>query len=178
MRYAHPGVNECALEGAFDFELAKQNVREHAFHSIVAAAPERPPCTMARTTVVNDGEMVLIDLGSAHEHYCADISRTFPVNGKFTERQKEIYNIVLAVQDLIIEKARPGMTLADLNNMVIDFYAQELPKIGLLKDGKTVRDYYCHSVSHSLGLVATTVTTPSCKTLRPAWSHCRAGPVH
>lgn len=59
------------------------------------------------------------------------------------------------------------MTLADLNNMVIDFYAQELPKVGLLKDGKTVRDYYYHSVSHSLGLDCHDVTTPSCKTLRP-----------
>ena len=168
MRYAHPGVNECALEGAFDFELAKQNVREHAFHSIVAGGARATVLHYSENNqVVNDGEMVLIDLGSAHEHYCADISRTFPVNGKFTERQKEIYNIVLAVQDLIIEKARPGMTLADLNNMVIDFYAQELPKVGLLKDGKTVRDYYYHSVSHSLGLDCHDVTTPSCKTLRP-----------
>ena len=98
---------------------------------------------------------------------CADISRTFPVNGKFTERQKEVYNVVLAVQDLIIEKARPGMTLMDLNNMVIEFYEQELPKIGLLKDGKTVRDYYYHSVSHSLGLDCHDVTTPTTKTLRP-----------
>lgn len=111
--------------------------------------------------------MVLIDLGSANEHYCADISRTFPVNGKFTERQKEIYNVVLAVQQLIIDSARPGMTMLDLNNMVIEFYEKELPKIGLLKDGKTVRDYYYHSVSHSLGLDCHDVVTPALRTLRP-----------
>ncbi len=59
------------------------------------------------------------------------------------------------------------MTMMDLNNMVIEFYEQELPKIGLLKDGKTVRDYYYHSVSHSLGLDCHDVTTPTTKTLRP-----------
>ena len=59
------------------------------------------------------------------------------------------------------------MTLMDLNNMVIEFYEQELPKIGLLKDGKTVRDYYYHSVSHNLGLDCHDVTTPTTKTLRP-----------
>lgn len=85
---------------------------------------------------VQDGELVLIDLGSANEHYCADISRTFPVNGKFTERQKEVYNIVLGAQQLVIDNARPGMTYLDLNNMVIKYYEEELPKIGLLKDGK------------------------------------------
>ena len=81
--------------------------------------------------------------------------------------QKEVYNIVLGAQQLVIDNARPGMTYLDLNNMVIKYYEEELPKIGLLKDGKTVRDYYYHSVSHSLGLDCHDVTTPSLKTLRP-----------
>lgn len=168
MKYAYPGVNECALEGAFDFELSKHGVREHAFPSIVAGG--KRATTLHYNTNnqdVQDGELVLIDLGSANEHYCADISRTFPVNGKFTERQKEVYNIVLGAQRLVIDNARPGMTYLDLNNMVIKYYEEELPKIGLLKDGKTVRDYYYHSVSHSLGLDCHDVTTPSLKTLRP-----------
>ena len=168
MKYAYPGVNECALEGAFDFELSKHGVREHAFPSIVAGG--KRATTLHYNTNnqdVQDGELVLIDLGSANEHYCADISRTFPVNGKFTERQKEVYNIVLGAQQLVIDNARPGMTYLDLNNMVIKYYEEELPKIGLLKDGKTVRDYYYHSVSHSLGLDCHDVTTPSLKTLRP-----------
>ena len=141
MKHSYPGINESELEGAFDFELAKQGVREHAFSSIVAGGARATVLHYSENNqVVNDGELVLIDLGSAHEHYCADISRTFPVNGKFTERQKEVYNVVLAVQDLIIEKARPGMTF---------------------------RDYYYHSVSHSLGLDCHDVTTPTTKTLRP-----------
>lgn len=168
MKFAYPGVNECALEGAFDFELAKQGVKEHAFPSIVAGGARATTLHYSTNNQnVQDNEMVLIDLGSANEHYCADISRTFPVNGKFTERQKEVYNVVLAVQQLIIDSARPGMTMLDLNNMVIEFYEKELPKIGLLKDGKTVRDYYYHSVSHSLGLDCHDVVTPALRTLRP-----------
>lgn len=168
MKYAYPGVNECALEGAFDFELSKQGVREHAFPSIVAGGARATTLHYnTNNQNVQDGELVLIDLGSANEHYCADISRTFPVNGKFTERQKEVYNVVLGAQQLIIDSARPGMTYLELNDMVIKYYEEQLPKIGLLKDGKTVRDYYYHSVSHSLGLDCHDVTTPSLKTLRP-----------
>ena len=168
MKHAYPGVNECELEGAFDFELSKHGVKEHAFPSIVAGGARATTLHYAKNNqVVKDGEMVLIDLGSANEHYCADISRTFPVNGKFTERQKEVYNVVLEAQKLVIDHARPGLTYRDLNNMVIEFYEQELPRLGLLKDGKTVRDYYYHSVSHSLGLDCHDVDTPSMKTLRP-----------
>ena len=166
MKHSYPGINESELEGAFDFELAKQGVREHAFSSIVAGGARATVLHYSENNqVVNDGELVLIDLGSAHEHYCADISRTFPVNGKFTERQKEVYNVVLAVQDLIIEKARPGMTLMDLNNMVIEFYEQELPKIGLLKDGKNRSGL--SQREPGLGLDCHDVTTPTTKTLRP-----------
>ena len=161
MKYAYPGVNEAALEGAFDFELYKQGVKEHAFPTIVAGGPRATTLHYATNNqVVNDNEMVLIDLGSTHNHYCADISRTFPVNGKFTERQKQVYNTVLAAQKLVIREAKPGMKLNDLNQMVIDFYQEELPKIGLLKDGKTVRDYYYHHVSHSLGLDCHDIDSP------------------
>lgn len=166
--HAKPGMNECELAGAFDFALAKQGITEHAFRTICAGG--------GRATVlhyeennnnVNDGELVLLDLGSAYKHYCADISRTFPINGKFSERQKAVYNVVLAAQDLVIENAKPGMTLRDLNDMVIKFYEQELPKLGLLQNGDTVRDYYYHSVSHQLGLDTHDITCPATAKLRP-----------
>ena len=100
---------------------------------------------------MNDNEMVLIDLGAAYHHYCADISRTFPANGTFTKRQKEIYNIVLGANKHIIEYAKCGMTLRDLNDETIRYYEEHLPATGLLEKG-TVHDYYFHSVSHMLGL--------------------------
>ncbi len=168
MKHAYPGVNECELEGAFDFALCKQANKEHAFGTIVAGGGRATVLHYhGNNTNVEDGEMVLIDLGAAYKHYCADISRTFPVNGKFTERQKQFYNMVLAAQDLVIENARPGMTLRDLNDMVIKFYEQELPKLGLLQNGDTVRDYYYHSVSHQLGLDCHDITCPETAVLRP-----------
>ena len=108
--------------------------------------------------------MVLIDLGSANGHYSADISRTFPVNGKFTARQKEIYETVLAAQDLVIAAAKPGLTTRDLNNMVVDFYKSKLEQLGLTKD---VREYYYHGVSHHLGLDTHDICTERERTLKP-----------
>lgn len=164
MKHVYPGINEREAEGAFDFALAKQGVKEHAFGTIVAGGVRATTLHYSdNDQTVQDGEMILIDLGSAHEHYCADISRTFPVNGKFTERQKEVYNVVLAVQNLVIENTRAGMSFKEMDDMVVKFYEQELPKIGLLKDGKTVRDYYYHSVSHSLGLDCHDADTSSMK---------------
>lgn len=168
MKQAYPGVNECELEGAFDFALMKQGIREHAFASIVAGGGRATTLHYAENNqVVNDGEMVLIDLGCSVGHYASDISRTFPVNGKFSARQKEIYNTVLEAQRIVIENAKPGMTMRQLNQMVIDYYETRLDDLGLRKDGKGVRDYYYHGVSHSLGLDTHDIFTPLQSELKP-----------
>ena len=168
MRHAYPGVNESELEGAFDFALMKQGAREHAFPSIVAGGVRATTLHYVENNqTVNDGDLVLIDLGSAYKHYCADISRTFPVNGKFTPRQKEIYNTVLEAQNIVIQNAKPGMTTMDLNKLVIDYYESRLDDLGLRKDGKGVRDYCYHGVSHSLGLDTHDICTDRERTLKP-----------
>ena len=150
MRTAKPEVNEMVMEGVFDFVLRQALCRENAFATIAASGP--------RATILHyrdnnqsmkDGELFLCDLGATSNHYCADISRTYPVNGKFTDRQKEIYNIVLGAQRIVETSAKVGVKLRDLNQMVIDYYKIELPKHGLNKE---VREYYFHSVSHHLGL--------------------------
>lgn len=168
LHQARPGINESELEGAFDFALMKQGVREHAFPSIVAGGARATTLHYnSNNQTVEDGQLVLIDLGSAEGHYCADISRTFPVNGTFTDRQREIYNTVLEAQQLVMDQAKPGLTLKELNQMVIDFYESRLDILGLRKDGKTVRDYYYHSVSHQLGLDTHDICTQRERTLKP-----------
>lgn len=168
MRYAKPGMNERELEGAFDFALMKQGVRDHAFPSIFAGGKRATTLHYNENDqIVNDGELFLIDLGSAYGNYCADISRTFPVNGKFTDRQKELYNTVLEAQRIVIANAKPGLTTRDLNQMVIDYYETRLDDLGLRKDGKTVRDYYYHGVSHQLGLDTHDICTERERTLKP-----------
>ena len=168
MKHSYPGINESELEGAFDFALLKQGVRQHAFTSIVAGGVRATTLHYSENNcVVEDGQLVLIDLGSAEGNYAADISRTFPVNGKFTERQKEIYNTVLEAQRIVIENAKPGLTLRELNKMVVDYYETRLDDLGLRKDGKGVRDYYYHGVSHHLGLDTHDISTERESTLKP-----------
>jgi len=168
MKHARPGMNESELEGAFDFALLKQGVRQHAFTSIVAGGARATTLHYSQNNcVVEDGQLVLIDLGSAEENYCADISRTFPINGKFTERQKEIYNTVLEAQRIVMENAKPGVTTRQLNQMVIDYYESRLDELGLRKEGKGVRDYYYHGVSHSLGLDTHDICTERERMLQP-----------
>jgi Xaa-Pro aminopeptidase len=161
-------MNESELEGAFDFALMKQGVRQHAFQTIVAGGARATTLHYSENNqIVEDGELVLIDLGSAEKHYAADISRTFPVNGRFTERQKEIYNTVLEAQRIVIAAAKPGLTTRDLNQLVIDYYESRLDELGLRKDGKGVRDYYYHGVSHGLGLDTHDISTERERTLKP-----------
>lgn len=168
MRHARPGMNERELEGAFDFALMKQGVRQHAFASIIAGGARATTLHYAENNqIVNDGELVLIDLGSACGNYSADISRTFPVNGKFTDRQKELYNTVLEAQRIVIATAKPGMTTRELNKLVEDYYESRLDDLGLRKEGKTVRDYYFHGVSHQLGLDTHDICTERERVLKP-----------
>jgi Xaa-Pro aminopeptidase len=167
MRYARPNINESELEGIFDFALMKQGVRQHAFESIVAGGARATTLHYKENNcIVEDGQLVLIDLGSAEKNYCADISRTFPINGKFTDRQKEIYNAVLEAQNIVISNARPGLTTRELNQMVIDYYESRLDDLGLRRNGKGVRDYYYHGVSHSLGLDTHDICTERERTLK------------
>ena len=168
LRYAKPGMNETEIEGAFDFSLMRQGCREHAFPTICAGGQRATTLHYSSNNcVAEEGQLVLVDLGAAHNHYCADISRTFPVNGKFTDRQKQIYETVLEAQRIVAETAKPGMTMRDLNKLVTDYYDSRLDDLGLRKNGKTVSDYYYHSVTHSLGLDTHDVTTLRERTLKP-----------
>lgn len=145
-----PGLNEMALEGTFNFVLAQHVCNKNAFKSICASGKRATTLHYSdNNQVIEDGELFLCDLGATFKNYCADISRTFPVNGKYSNRQKEIYEVVLGAQKVVEANAKPGITLRQLNNLVIDYYKNELPKHGLNKD---VSEYYYHGVSHHLGL--------------------------
>ena len=152
MKGSRENISENELEAYFDFILKCHNC-EHAFSTICASGKNATVLHYGANNMISQpGDMVLIDLGAAYKLYNADISRTFPINGKFSDRQKEVYQTVLRANKMVQETVRPGMTLRELNAKVIEFYQQELPKIGLLQNGDTVRDYYWHSVSHHLGL--------------------------
>ena len=150
---ARPGMKEYELEADFNYSLKKNGVKELAFPTICAAGRQATVLHYEdNDQVAQDGQMVLLDLGASHNHYCADISRTFPVNGRFTDRQKEIYTIVRLAMDRVFAAIKPGVPFQRLNEITRETYAAELKRIGLIADESEVSRYYFHGVSHYLGL--------------------------
>ena len=150
MKNSKPLLNEMSMEGVFEFVLKQNLCKQLAFQTIAASGPRATILHYSdNNQVMQDGELFLCDLGATFKNYAADISRTFPVNGKFSERQKEIYELVLHAQKIVEENAKPGISVRQLNQLVVDYYKEELPKHNLTKD---VSEYYFHSVSHHLGL--------------------------
>lgn len=150
MKASRPGIYEMQMEAVFDFVLKQSLCKDTAFQTIAASGKRATVLHYSdNDQLMRDGELFLCDLGATNGHYNADISRTFPVNGSFTPRQKELYEIVLNAQKIVEENAKVGVKIRDLNQMVIDYYKTELPKHGLNED---VSEYYFHSCSHHLGL--------------------------
>lgn len=148
-----PGLKEYQIESYFDQAIKYYGATGFSFPTI-AASGINATCLHYNSNqgVLKDGDLILFDLGASLNTYCADVSRTFPVNGKFTELQKKIYTIVLNAQKMIENKARVGLTTKDLNQMVIEFYAKELKEIGLINKKEEVLKYYFHGVSHHIGM--------------------------
>lgn len=163
MRYAKPEMGEHQIEAYFDFVL-KTNDCKHSFPSIVAGGENATVLHYAdNNQYIEDNELVLCDLGAAFSYMNADITRTFPVNGKFTKRQRQIYEIVLSANKYIMSLVKPGLTLRDLNNSLLEFYEKELSAIHLLDEDHCVQDFYWHGVSHMLGLETHDVTLSNYK---------------
>ncbi len=153
MRNAKAGMYEYEIEAHFDYELKRQGVRDFAFTSIVAAGHNGTVLHYSENnTRTAENDLVLCDVGAQYKYYNGDITRTFPVSGKFTERQKQIYNIVLEGQQLVIDSVKPGIEFKRLNEILKEYYAVKLREIGLITSDEEVSRYYYHGVSHSLGL--------------------------
>lgn len=153
MTHSKPGMYEYQLENHFNFALLEEGCRKFAFHTITASGKNATVLHYSTNNcVMEDNTLVLLDLGATYKNYNADISRTFPVNGKFTDRQREIYQAVLDCNEFIISKCVPGTTLYELNQLSIEFLDKKCEELGLLTENKTVRDYYFHSIGHMLGL--------------------------
>ncbi len=101
---------------------------------------------------LKDGDLLLMDLGSRSGYYCADISRTVPVNGKFTDFQKTVYEIVLGANKMVAAMAKPGVTISELQEATIDYLARGCLEAGLIEKREDITKYYFHSVSHLIGL--------------------------
>lgn len=148
-----PGLMEYQIESFFDQAIKFNGATGYSFPTIAASGINGTCLHYSENKdVLKDGDLILFDLGASYKTYCADVSRTYPVNGKFSDRQKLVYEIVLNGQKLIERTVRPGYTTRELNQILIDYFAVELKKIGLIKDRSEVSKYYFHGVSHHLGM--------------------------
>jgi Xaa-Pro aminopeptidase len=144
---------EYEVEANFDYVLKCFGVTDYAFKTIAASGVNATVLHYSQNnTKTQDGDLILFDLGAQWNYYNADITRTFPLSGKFTERQKEIYNIVLKAMDDTMAVIKPGVPFAKLNETTRASLAEGLKKIGLIKEDSELSKYYFHGVSHYLGL--------------------------
>ena len=152
MKNTKPDMMEYEIEAYFDFILKQNGIHEKAFQSIAASGKNGTILHyMENNSKAKSGDLILFDVGAQKNWYNGDISRTFPVNGKFTQKQKMVYNIVLEGQKKVIEAIKPGVPFTRLNEILKEHYFEELQKLGIVKTLEDVSEYYYHGVSHYLG---------------------------
>ena len=166
MRAVRPGMYEYELESLIDSIYRKNGGTGPAFLTIVAKGANATTLHYtANDCQIQDGDLVLIDAGCEYQYYCGDITRTFPANGKFTEAQRAVYQLVLDVQCEIIESIRPGVSIGEPAQKAVEMLTEAMLKLGLLVGEKEKlieeeehRKFYMHSVGHMLGVEVHDVT--------------------
>jgi Xaa-Pro aminopeptidase len=165
MKFVKPGVYEYEIEAEIVHEFLRNRARGEAYSSIIASGDRaRTLHYVSNNAECKDGELLLMDFGANYGGYCADLTRTIPVNGKFTKRQKELYNACLAIHNYAKSILKPGITIVDYTNKVGDEATKQFLKVGLLKkedvknenrdelESRPFRKYLYHGISHHLGI--------------------------
>lgn len=148
-----PGDFEYVPAAEFQYQIMRNGADRNSFETIAASGDNAVILHYEENEAeMKDGDLILFDLGAQKDEYAADISRTFPINGQFSDRQKVIYNIVLGAQETVIASMKPGITITECNKICSDYLAERLIEIGLIEDKKGLGKYYYHGVSHFLGL--------------------------
>ncbi|MVW77437.1 aminopeptidase P N-terminal domain-containing protein [Bordetella sp. 02P26C-1] len=160
MRATRPGMREYQLEAELLYEFRRQGAQAPAYPSIVAAGENA--CVLhylAGDTVLRDGDLVLIDAGCEYDSYAADITRTFPANGKFSGPQRALYDLTLAAQQAAVEVTAPGRPYDDAHQAAVRVLAQGMLDEGLLTgsldgviDSGAYTRFYMHRTGHWLGM--------------------------
>jgi Xaa-Pro aminopeptidase len=155
MKAARPGAYEYEVEAAIEFVYKKSGAFDWGYPSIVGSGPNATTLHYEKSTrLMQDGELLLVDAAAFYKYMTVDITRTYPVNGKFTKAQREIYDLVLQAQDEAIKVAKAGNRLADVHQKTVDVIKQGLLKLGLITDatGDQYRIWYTHSATHWIGM--------------------------
>ncbi len=162
MKFIKPGVMEYEIEAEIYHSFFSQRATGPAYGSIIASGDRaRTLHYIENNKEVKDGELILMDFGAEYGNYNADLTRTIPVNGKFSRRQKTVYNACLHLHDYAKSLLKPGITILNYTDKVGEEATNQFLKIGLLKksdvknedqENRAYRKYLYHGISHHLGL--------------------------
>jgi Xaa-Pro aminopeptidase len=162
MKFIKPGVWENQIEAEITHEFLWNGATRHAYGCIIASGDRaRTLHYVENNRECKDGELILMDFGAEYGNYCADLTRTIPVNGKFTKRQKEVYDACLNVHLYCAKILKPGINYAKYMDMVNDEMEKQLVKIGLISkadlknqdpENRAFRKYFYHGIGHHLGI--------------------------
>ena len=154
MAKIRPNVYEYEVADEFHRVINDNSAYQGVAFSTILASGVNATCLHYPTPLsrIKSGELVLMDLGSRHGYYNADVSRTVPADGVFSDLQRTIYSIVLGANKAVANFARPGRTLAELQSFTVEYLASECLSKRLIQDKSEIKNYYYHSVSHHIGL--------------------------
>jgi len=157
---------EYEVEAEIDYTFKRRNADNWGYPNIVGCGPDATTLHYEESQGrVHPGDLMLIDAGAEFGHYSADVTRTFPVNGKFSKEQADVYNIVLAAQEAGFKAVRPGANLSDVHNAALEVIKDGLLRLGLItdKNGTQYRVWFMHGTSHYLGMNVHDVGVPGVK---------------
>jgi Xaa-Pro aminopeptidase len=160
MKKVKPGMNESQVEALMESYMRDRGASGVAYNSIIGGGGNATILHYVENNApLKDGDLILIDAGAEYEGYASDITRTFPVNGKYTKAQREVYDVVLDVQQECIDYTVKGNTVKARQEYSIELLTEGMRKLGLLKGStksliqkKAYMKYYMHGVGHYLGL--------------------------
>jgi Xaa-Pro aminopeptidase len=160
MRLAKPGRYEYEVEALLREVFRKNGSERPAYAPIVGSGANATVLHYIHNSKrIEEGDLLLVDAGCEYDYYASDVTRTYPVGGKFTPAQRAIYQVVLDAQLAAIEATRPGVTLDDLHQLSVDVIVDGLLALGLLSgdrskivDDKLYRPFFMHRTSHWLGM--------------------------
>ena len=162
LKFIEPGVHEHEIEAEIYHSFLSQRATGVAYHSIIASGDNaRTLHYINNNNECKDGELVLMDFGASYGGYNADLTRTVPVNGKFTKRQKEVYNACLHLHDYAKSILKPGISILKYTDKVGEEATKQFIKIGLITkadvknediENRAYRKYLYHGISHHLGI--------------------------
>ena len=156
LKLTEPGIYEYEIKALIEYVFAKNNCPREGFPSIVASGPNATILHYEdQDRKMEDGDLLLMDIGAEFGYYSADITRTIPVNGKFTKEQKDLYEIVLSAQEMGIGMLEKGVGILKIVNRMTEFAGEELHKLGLITNKNSTwqsRLWYFPYTCHWLGL--------------------------